>query len=152
MTTTYNPDTGLLYKKNRKIGWLCISNGHMMARYGGRQYPYTHVIWKIVHDVFPSGVIDHINGNPLDNRLDNLRDVTQAENLSNKHKAQSNNTLGILGVDFINGKYRARLRIPGKSTTHLGMFKSAKEAHEAYLTERAKHHPIKGIENYDNRL
>lgn len=51
----------------------------------------------------PEGVyIDHINGNTLDNRKENLRICTDGENVSNRTKLGTNNTSGILGVRFNN--------------------------------------------------
>lgn len=41
----------------------------------------SRIIWKYHYGVEPKGVIDHINGDPTDNRIENLQDVTQGENL-----------------------------------------------------------------------
>ena len=76
-------------------------------------------------------VVDHVNGNTLDNRRSNLRLVDCATNNKNRHRpsrAQS----GFLGVT-VHGKFsdrfRARIRVFGEMTD-LGVFASAEEAAE----------------------
>ena len=44
-------------------------------------WPLSRIIWKYHYGVEPKGVIDHINGDSTDNRIENLQDVTQGENL-----------------------------------------------------------------------
>ena len=75
----------------------------------------------------PKGMCtDHINGDPLDNRRQNLRVCTQSENAQNRGK-QKNNTSGYKGV-FANGKrWMARIRLDGKDK-YLGNFKTRAEA------------------------
>jgi hypothetical protein len=66
--------------------------------------------WAIVHGEWPSDQIDHVNGNPADNRLENLRIVTSRENSMNM-KANSRNSSGVMGVCWnkANGKWRAHI-------------------------------------------
>ena len=77
--------------------------------------------------------VDHINGNPLDNRKENLRLCSNKENTKSKNKSKSN-TSGYKGVFFI--KYRnkcwnARIGIDYK-TIHLGYFYTKEDAAKAY--------------------
>ena len=77
-------------------------------------------------------MIDHIDNNPANNNVKNLRWATSKNNLANQGK-QKNNTTGFKGVCFhkhIN-KYIASIRINGKRK-HLDYFKSAEEASQAY--------------------
>lgn len=60
-------------------------SGHLRGRIDGRAYSAHRVIWKMVHGDDPA-VIDHINSDPKDNRLDNLRSVTQQENCAARRK------------------------------------------------------------------
>jgi hypothetical protein len=79
----------------------------------------------------PSGMqVDHINGNGLDNRRENLRLCTQAENRWNRTK-QINNKTGYKGVDINQGKYRAQIQV-NKKHMHLGLFDTAEDAARAY--------------------
>ena len=65
----------------------------------GRKWGVHRVIWVMHHGVWPS-YIDHIDGNPSNNLLDNLRSVTHRENLRNCRRRKENKT-GISGVRHI---------------------------------------------------
>lgn len=81
----------------------------------------------------PKGyVVDHINGNKLDNRRENLRICTQAENAKNKRK-NKNNTSGYKGVSLSHskGKYTAYVSHNGVRK-HIGNFTNAEEAGRAF--------------------
>jgi hypothetical protein len=87
----------------------------------------------------PKGfVIDHINGNPLDNRKSNLRVCTQQENSFNRPRSK-NNTSGYKGVSKRKetGKFRAYIHHNFKYR-YLGDFKTSKEAAEAYDSAAVK--------------
>lgn len=77
-------------------------------------------------------VSDHINGDRLDNRRENLRFCTLSQNSMNRG-ARNDNKSGYKGVSYYknNGKWRACLRIKGK-TKHLGYFTSIESAALAY--------------------
>lgn len=79
--------------------------------------------------------VDHINGNPLDNRRENLRIVTHAQNQANR-TINSNNSSGYKGVSFDSTmsrkkRWQARIHHQGKSI-RIGRYLSAKEAADAY--------------------
>lgn len=76
--------------------------------------------------------VDHINGNPLDNRRSNLRSATNSENIRNA-KIPCTNTSGFKGVVFEPPRhcYRAIITVDGRKK-HLGRFKTAREAGAAY--------------------
>lgn len=81
----------------------------------------------------PDGVlVDHINGNPLDNRKCNLRLATASQNMHNK-RMQKNNTSGFKGVhwDKNKRKWQANIKI-GDKRRFLGGFDTAEEASCAY--------------------
>lgn len=79
----------------------------------------------------PQGLsVDHINGNPLDNRRSNLRVATHAQNMANR-KSHKNNTSGFRGVYRAKNRYRAEIKHQGKKI-RLGSFATAEEAGAAY--------------------
>jgi hypothetical protein len=70
----------------------------------------------------PGGLVtDHINGNGLDNRKENLRFVTHRENCQNRHTKKSSK---YAGVDWKKNakKWRAQIRVDGKKPKHLGYY------------------------------
>jgi hypothetical protein len=86
------------------------------------------VAWAIYHGEWPSDQIDHINGITYDNRIINLRVVTTTENARNANM-KSNNTSGITGVTWDNGKrrWKAQIMVNGRCV-NLGRFKTIEEA------------------------
>lgn len=95
----------------------------------------------IMKCVYKDGVVvDHINGDTLDNRKCNLRKCTSAENTRNQ-KLSKINTVGLKGVTHskISGKYIAQISVNWKNT-YLGVYKTAEEAHAAYCEASKKYH------------
>ena len=89
---------------------------------------------------FPSEIIDHINGNTLDNRKTNLRLCDHSENLRNV-LIRKNNSTGFVGVYYDKRfkKYRSKIRYYNKSI-NLGSFDSAEDAHQAYIRKAKELH------------
>lgn len=97
------------------------------TRRNGAKHVYMH---RAVLET--TGPVDHINGNGLDNRRDNLRPATTAQNQWNTEK-QANNTSGYKGVTYDKRarKWKAYIGVNGKRL-HLGYFSTAEEAAIAY--------------------
>lgn len=87
-------------------------------------------------------VVDHINGNTLDNRKENLRIISQKDNMKNM-ELFTNNKSGITGVSYkkANKKWVAQITVNGKKK-HLGYFKDKDEAAKTYLEAKKIHHRI----------
>lgn len=121
---------------------------HFKSHFKGRTLQVARVIWEGVVGEIPEGMeIDHISGNPMDNRLENLRCITKGENLKNK-RAYPNKT-GISGIGtytLASGevRYRAGIRNPQTSK----VFKTLEEAVEFIeaLYEKHGYHPNHGRE------
>lgn len=95
------------------------------------------LIWKLVHGIEPDE-IDHIDGNPLNNRLSNLRSCSRQQNACN---TKPRSVSGLKGVSLhrLSGLWRARIFANGKAFM-LGYFKSPEEAHAAYVTAAPHYH------------
>ncbi len=88
----------------------------------------------------PSGmVVDHINGDTLDNRRENLRIVTHQENMSNQTKRKGSSQYR--GVTFKKDRQRwvAQIQVNGMRT-YLGAFETEEEAAKAFLTAAEVHY------------
>lgn len=78
----------------------------------------------------PEGmVVDHINKNPLDNRIENLRIITQAQNCQNRKELSSNNKSGVRNVSWnaALSKWLVKIKIHGKSH-YFGVYKELEDA------------------------
>lgn len=86
-------------------------------------------------------VVDHINGDSLDNRKVNLRECTHKENIRNRCRKNKNNTSGFRGVFWAaHAKlWRAKIKVDRK-TVYLGYFKDKTQAAVAYNDAALKFH------------
>lgn len=103
----------------------------------GRMRKLHHVLWELWG--LPKSRLDHANGDPLDNRRENLRPVTYSQNGANA-KTPVTNTSGHKGVSRTRtGKWRAQIRVNGKARW-LGTFATPGDAAAAYwAAARAVH-------------
>lgn len=107
---------------------------------GGRIYFAHRVVWALFYKEEPPENIDHINGEPTDNRPANLRAASHAQNMRNKRRYRSN-TSGIKGVHKRkdSGLWRAYISCNGKRT-HIGQYQTKEEARIALDLARAEMH------------
>ena len=81
---TYDAYTGELIRTTRKNSNGSLDkDGYLIIKFKGKQYKAHRLCWFFIYGKFPKDVIDHIDGNKLNNSIRNLRDVTQAENTRN---------------------------------------------------------------------
>lgn len=115
-------------------------DGRIDIRVLDRLYKAHRLAWLHVHGEWPVGQIDHINGDPGNNALANLRDVSQSVNLQNQRRARSHNTSGFMGVSRNGEGWMARIVVDGKMH-HIGTFETPEFAHIAYLETKRRLHP-----------
>lgn len=96
----------------------------------------------IVTGSWPVGDIDHIDGNPANNKFANLRDVLHKTNTENRRKATRNKASGMpigVSIDKRDGGIRADITVNGRARS-LGRFKTPELAHDAYLKAKREFH------------
>lgn len=132
----YEPETGLV-KRNGKVrgGITELYYVRLSVEINKKQYQVMahRFIWWLVHNEIPN-MIDHINHNTTDNRLENLRNLTNQKNCFNK-KAK-----GYFWNKHAE-KYQAQIMIDYKNI-YLGLFNTEQEAKQAYLEAKKIYHKI----------
>lgn len=148
----YEPETGLLYWKPREgkkqwntrfagkqaLSTTCKSGTYRRGYLLGKMTLAHRVVYSMVHNKQFDHEIDHINGDRLDNRPDNLRASSPAINARN-NAIPSHNTSGVVGVAYraLCKKWRASITIENRQI-HLGHFHTKEDAIAARKTaERA---------------
>lgn len=127
----------ILKPRKRKDGRLDVV---LCNESGKKRFLVHRLVGMVFLGISDDQEVDHIDGNPFNNRLENLRVCTHAENGRNRKK-QINNSTGYPGVSFHkrSGKYQARIMINGKHK-HLGLFETTEEAFAAYKNASLKLH------------
>ena len=135
----YDPETGILiWKINRlktKVGDRAGSrgpDGRWRVGYKYKDYLVSRIAWLFVYGKWPEYDIDHIDLNPGNDRISNLRDITHSHNAANTRVRFENNT-GVKGVhwDQRRALYKATIMKNGK-TYNLGRFLTLEQAKAAY--------------------
>ncbi len=97
----------------------------------GHRFKVHRLIWLWHYGTYPNGDIDHINGNTNDNRIENLRIATAAQNVANRLR-KSKYGAGVGASP--DGKFVARITIPRtKKRLYLGRYKTPAEAAAAFI-------------------
>ena len=116
----YDPATGKFTRKQKlarrhvigeEVG-VSTANGYLKCGIGPKEYLLHRLAWFYVYGEWPVQ-IDHIDGNPKNNKLSNLRNVTNSENAKNL-KVSKRNSSKILGVSFIRTLWVAQICVNGK--------------------------------------
>ena len=160
---TYNPKTGdLIWKKRplefftncdnphlQKTSWNTKYAGNIAGSLGQNGYLYTRVIdthylvhrlvWLLVHGYTPEKGLDHIDRDKLNNRVENLREVSQSCNMRNK-SIQSNNKSGVTGVSWSEERGKWQVYIKSNTVTvGIGRYINFDEAVKARWAAEVKY-------------
>lgn len=140
---SYNPSTGEFRRRVARRGMARRGSiagspdkkGYLRIYIRGRTYKAHRLAWLYVTGRWPAGLIDHKDGNPANNRLSNLRVVTNAQNGHNRAP-----TLGRVGLKGVyhevrvrstSRPWRARITVNGR-LRNLGTYHSKNAAVRAY--------------------
>lgn len=174
-----DPETGKIYWKYRdksqfntlrgysvfnaiyagKEAFICVGNhGYKEGAIDGCGVLAHRVAWMLSKGKWPDCDIDHINGDKLDNRIENLRDVSVSVNQQNA-LGKSNNTSGFNGVqwDKNRNKWIARMMVNYKNI-YLGRYDNFEDAvkartrAEAYYQFTSRHGDLSWKEKIDSTM
>lgn len=151
----YEPDSGKLFWRERSVDWfddvphrsaagICVTWnkryaekeaftsagpwGHKFGSVLGVHLAAHRVVWALHFGSWPAEWIDHINGDPGDNRLCNLRTVTPEANARNARRSRRNKS-GVTGVRWNAQQSKWHVQIgSGRRNQHVGFFDSFNDA------------------------
>lgn len=120
----YAPDTGHFTWRTKpsknihagtRAGRVDVSTGYRYINIQGKRYAEHRLAWFYVHKQMPKYLIDHINHDRADNRLENLRQVTVSENARNRTKNTHSRTQEVgIWYNKRTHKYIAQIRLHGR--------------------------------------
>lgn len=148
----YEPATGVFtrivniakYKAGEIAGTIerkrCGSVYWMVGADGGTYYAH-RLAWLYMTGSWPTQEVDHIDGDGLNNRFANLRDVSRKVNGQNARRPHKDSRSGILGVSWVVAKraWRASITVNGKPHC-IGLYETPEQAHAAYLARKRAVH------------
>jgi len=140
----YNAETGVVTWRvqtgsNAKVGQPVgtkMKAGHLTTTIMGKRCLVHRLAWLLYYGEWPESCIDHINRDPADNRIDNLRLANHSTNGHNRDKPSNNNS-GEKNVYFeaFTQRWRGLVMIDGRKI-YVGRFKTIEEAAEAVRAKK----------------
>ena len=143
---TYDKETGKLYwkaaRQRIKVGDEVGSDngsGYLKTKVNNKTYRLHRLVF-LMHKGYLPKILDHINGDRKDNRIENLRPVSLAQNAQNA-KLNSKNNSGYKGVFWVKSskKWRGQVKCNGE-TIYLGEYNDIEEADRVVRAAREELH------------
>lgn len=126
---------------NKPAGNINKTTGYLKVKFRNKNLFNHRIIYLMTYGYLPRNlVIDHVDGDKLNNSPFNLRAISDTENKQNQRYAHNNSKLQVLGVSLTSsGKYQARISIYGEDK-YLGSFNDIDSAACAYREAKKLFH------------
>lgn len=132
---SYDPESGALtwikgrsnVRAGTSAGTRTDERGYLVVIFKRRRFYAHRLAWFLSNGEWPAGDIDHINGNPGDNRLANLRLASRSQNCMNTRSRGGSSRFRGVSFHKQRGRWRAFL-----NTQHIGLFDSEEDAARAH--------------------
>jgi HNH endonuclease/AP2 domain len=151
----YDPQTGIFTWRQRpnasrlgkvwntryagkEAGCIDKDRGYRILAIDNKSYWAHRLVFLYVFGQWPPNQVDHLDANPSNNKLANLRLATGSQNQANQRRP-INNTSGFKGVSSYKGKWQAQISYHSK-TIRLGIFSTPDAAHAAYVEAAIKYY------------
>jgi len=145
---SYDKETGIFIRikttsnrsKINSVAGNVRPDGYMEVKVAGNAYLQHRLAWLYEYGVWPSKMLDHINGVRNDNRIENLREVDFRENTYNS-KIRSDNKSGVRCVSWNNRQkcWEVRMKVDNK-LKYFGNYKDLQDAKAKSEQIRKRHH------------
>lgn len=99
------------------------ANGYRSVVVLGKSLEEHRVVFALHRGHWPSGDVDHINGDPSDNRIENLREATRSQNSANRRPSKAKRR----GIYLVDWRYRAQIQHQRRAM-YLGTYETEAEA------------------------
>lgn len=149
----YDPETGIFRWKKRtsnrvKVGDIAGGdnmNGYIRMQVDGKRHYAHHLAWLYFYGSLPENELDHKDGDGENNRIENLRDATHAQNSQNQ-PLRSTNTSGHHGVSWSSARNKWEAYIWKNGKKHnLGLFNDKSSAAAEYLANKERLHEFQPV-------
>lgn len=144
---SYDPDTGIFawaVARGTKIkpGFIAgcpNTDGYIKIVYMRRTYSAHRLAFLYMTGSYPEAEVDHVDGNPQNNKWANLRACSRQENMQNKLPNKGRKIGSLVGANRNLERWISRISSNG-TQIHIGVYETEFEAHQAYLVKKAELH------------
>lgn len=147
---SYDPATGTFTRRISRCRWRAgetagaPNRGYVQIKIDNVLHAAHRLAWLHTTGSWPTGDIDHIDGNRSNNAFANLRDVTRGINAQNLRRARRDSQSGLLGSfkkkdRKQKDRWQAQISLNGV-LHYIGIYDTAEEAHAAYVAAKRRMH------------